>query len=414
MKIVILSDYFDDRGGAVGIAKAAAFGLKSFGHDVSVITTIQNKSLAGKRNENGIAVYPIYSNYNLFWRAYISLRNPQTVGEIKRIINKLKPDVVHAHNIHTHLSYHSLKIAKQSGAKVFLTAHDVMLFHYGKLVEFINLNDLSCPEKFNYKISIWQKIKRAGKTYNPLHDIIIRHYLKYVNKIFAVSNALKQALEDNDIKNLSVIHNGININNWRIEEKVIEDFKNKYDIKNKKVILFGSRFSGIKGQDLILEIMEKVLKFVPDTVLLIAGKTNETVKKLLILAEKMDIKKNIISPGWLSGDTFKAAYRASEVVILPSPYFDSFPLINLEAMACKKPVIATCFGGSREAVTDGETGYIINPFNIEEMAAKIVDLLKNSNKVRAFGEAGYERVKEKFNLEKMTQNYLSWYNKVSR
>ena len=66
MKIVILSDYFDDRGGAVGIAKAAAFGLKSFGHDVSVITTIQNKSLAGKRNENGIAVYPIYSNYNLF------------------------------------------------------------------------------------------------------------------------------------------------------------------------------------------------------------------------------------------------------------------------------------------------------------------------------------------------------------
>jgi len=80
-------------------------------------------------------------------------------------------------------------------------------------------------------------------------------------------------------------------------------------------------------------------------------------------------------------------------------------------MACRKPVIATYFGGSREAVKDGETGYIVNPFNIEELAEKIIYLLKNPEIAEKFGEAGYERVKEKFSLEKMMQNYLRWYEK---
>ena len=81
-------------------------------------------------------------------------------------------------------------------------------------------------------------------------------------------------------------------------------------------------------------------------------------------------------------------------------------------MACKKPVIATCFGGSREAVIDGETGYIVNPFNIDKLADKIIYLLKNSEVARKFGEAGYERVKKEFSSEKMIGDYLNWYGKI--
>ncbi|MDP2638727.1 MAG: glycosyltransferase family 4 protein [Candidatus Azambacteria bacterium] len=394
MKILILSDYFDNRGGAVGIAEAMARGLKQAGHDVSVIAADQDKSLTGKRNENGVNIYSIYSKYDLFWRAYISLRNPQTVGEIKRIINKLKPDIIHAHNIHTHLSYYSLKIAKQSGAKVFLTAHDVMLFHYGKLTE------------ANYKVSVWQQIKRAGKTYNPFRNIAIRYYLRFVDKIFAVSNALKNALNDNGIKNVEVVHNGIDASDWVMDDDVaIQNFKEKYNIQNKKIILFGGRLGWLKGGREICLAMENVVKAVPDAILLLIGKVDSEVKEILNFA---------VAAGWLSGDELKAAYHVADVVVTPSICFDSFPTINLEAMACSKPVIATCFGGSREAVLDGETGYIVNPFNIEELAEKITYLLKNPEIAKKFGEAGYERVKKEFNLEKMVENYLNWYKKISK
>ncbi|KKS73718.1 MAG: Glycogen synthase [Parcubacteria group bacterium GW2011_GWC1_43_61] len=412
MKIIILSDYFDNRGGAVSIAKTMAYGFKQMGHNVGVITTVQDKALAGQKIIDGVKIWSVYSNYNLFWRAYRSLYNPQTVKHIAKIIEEIKPDVVHANNIHVHLSYHALKIAQKSGARVFLTAHDVMPFHYGKLTEFINPNNLSCPEKFNYKISVWRQIKRAGKTYNPFRNLIIRYYLEYVDKIFAVSGALKNALNDNGIKNVEVIHNGIDVSAWAVNEAAIEVFKEKHNIRNKKVVLFGGRLGWLKGGREICLAMKKVIETIPNAVLLLAGKIDEEVKEILDFADKLGINKNIIAAGWLSGGELKAAYNVADIVTAPSICFDSFPTVNLEAMACKKPVIATCFGGSREAVIDGETGYIVNPFNIDKLADKIIYLLKNSEVARKFGEAGYERVKKEFSSEKMIGDYLNWYGKI--
>ncbi len=399
MKILILSDYFDERGGAVGIAKTMAYGLKQAGHDINVITIVQDRVLAGQKMVEGVKIWSIYSKYNLFWRAYISLYNPQTVKYIAKIIEEIKPDIVHAHNIHTYISYHALKLAKESGAKVFLTAHDVMLFHYGKLTE------------VNYKISVWQQIKRAGKTYNPFRNIIIRYYLKYADKIFAVSSALKDALSDNGIKNVEVVHNGIDSSMWAVNSAAIQTFKEKYNIQGKKVILLGGRLGWLKGGREICLAMKNIIKVVPNAILLLAGKIDEEVKEILNFATSLGIDKNIIAIGWLSGDELNAAYHVANVVTTPSICFDSFPTVNLEAMACKKPIIATCFGGSREAVVDGETGHIINPLNIEELSEKIIYLLKNPEIAIKFSEAGYERVKKEFNLEKMIQNYLHWYEK---
>jgi glycosyltransferase involved in cell wall biosynthesis len=81
-------------------------------------------------------------------------------------------------------------------------------------------------------------------------------------------------------------------------------------------------------------------------------------------------------------------------------------------MACKKPVIATCFGGSKEVVLDGQTGYILNPYNTKLMAEKIIDLIKNPAKARTFGQAGYERVKNEFSLEKQAKRTMEWYQRM--
>lgn len=426
MKIVILSDYFDNRGGAVGVAKALAFGLKKLGHDVSVITTAQNKTntsiilplrgisrwetIMEVNGNEQIPVYYIYSDYNLFWRSYICLYNPQTIKTIEKIFADLKPNIVHAHNVHTHLSYYSLKLAKKSGAKVFLTTHDVQSFHYGKLTEFVNPKNLSCPEKFNYKISAWQQIKKAGKTYNPFRNFIIRRYLKYVDKIFAVSEALKQALEDNGISNITVVYNGIDADSWQVDDAKIEEFKKKYKLEDRKIILFGGRISKANGMTMMVA-MRKIAETVPQAVLLVAAKIDKAAENMIKTARDWRIADKIIVSGWLAGDELRAAYWSSNVIVVPSVYMDSCPLINMEAMACGKPVVATCFGGGREIVLDGETGYIVNPFDIDAMADKIIDLLQNPEKAIAFGEAGYERIKTKFNLDKMVNDYLCWYNK---
>ena len=410
MRILILSDSYATGGGAAQIARLMAKGLQNRGHDILVVASVQDRTSAGFKIIDGIEVYKIYTDYDLFWRAYRGLYNPPAIKEIKKIINNFKPDVVQAHNIHSYISYHILKIAKKSGAKVFLTAHDVQLFHYGKLVEFINPEDLTVPKNFDYKISAWKQMKRYSKTYNPLRNIIIRHYLKYVDKIFAVSNALKEALSQNGITNIAVIHNGIDVDEWQIDKNNTEEFKKKYGFVGKKIILFGGRLSETKGGSEIILAMEKVAKEVPDARLLVMGEIDDYANYMINLAAKLGIRDKLIFTGWLMGESLKSAFNVCDIVAVPSVCFDSFPTVNLEAMACHKPVIATCFGGSREAVLDGETGYIVNPYDTGKLSSKIIFLLKNPSEVSRFGENGYERVKTEFSLDKMISNYLSFYD----
>ena len=387
-------------------------GLKKSGQEINVLTTVQDKKEVGQTDFQGVKIIRIYSRYHERWRGYLSLCNPQTVGRVKQIIKDIQPDVVHAHNIHRHLSYYSLKIAKKYSQAVFLTAHDVMSFHYGKLDEFINCDNPFIPEKFDYKISPWRQIKRFKKRYNPLRNIIIRHYLRSADKIFAVSGALKDALEQNGFKNVAVIHNGINIDEWQIDNSRVKEFKKEYNLLGQKIVFFAGRLNRFKGGEKIIEAMELVAKKMPESILLIAAKKDDYLEKMTALAKEKGVKT--IITGWLEKDELKAAYHVADLVATPSLCLDTFNLVNLEAMACHKPIVGTCFGGVSEVIKNGTTGHIVNPLNINDFAAKILDLLIDEKKAQEFGESGFKRAKENFSLEKQVKETLSWYGRYAK
>jgi len=414
MKILFLQDDFPPYsfGGAGVVAFNLAEGLQKLGHQIYVITTVQDKTMAGKLDYQGLTIFRIYTKYHERWRAYLSLYNPQTIKQVKKIIKQISPDVVHVHNLHYYLSYACLKIAKKYSRAVFLTAHDVMLFHYGKIVESINPNDLSIPKTLYYKISPGQLIKRYKKRYNPLRNIIIKYYLKYVDKIFSISHVLKDALLQNGIKNIEVIHNGIDEVQWQVSDEKLNNFKKKHNLFNKKIVFFGGRLSDLKGGEKIINAMEIVTEQISDAVLLVAGRKDNYTQKMLKLAKSKNV--SLILTGWIDGNDLKSAYQSSHIIVTPSIYLDPFNLINIEGMACKKPVVGTCFGGTPEIIVDNKTGYIVNPFDTKTMAEKIIDLLKNPDKAGKFGQAGYNRVKQEFSLEKQVNEHLEFFDKFNQ
>ena len=71
----------------------------------------------------------------------------------------------------------------------------------------------------------------------------------------------------------------------------------------------------------------------------------------------------------------QCAYAAADVFVTPSICFDTFGLVNLEAMRYAKPVVASCFGGLPEVVVDGETGFIENPFDVQAFSDRLRILL---------------------------------------
>ncbi len=412
MKILILQDDFPpyEFGGAGVIANLIAKGFVNNGHEVFVITTVQEKKLEGEFNENGLKIYRIYGKYNEKFRQYLSIYNPFVVSKIKRIMSEIRPDVVHAHNIHYHISYHSLFLASRYAKKVFLTTHDVMSFYQGNFSKFIDKNKLDCPTEFDYKVSVLDLLLLNRKRYNPFHNLLVKFYLSFVHKIITVSSALKEALAQNGITNTTVINNGIDIGSWNVPDGVLANVKESLGLNNSEFILFGGRLSGAKGGDSILRALKIIVNERPNAKLLIFGRGGSYIDKIYERADELKIRQNIYFAGWHGEGELKKYYGISNVVVVPSLIFDSFPTVNLQAFASKKPVVATCFGGSRELVSSGENGYIVNPFNVQILAEKISDLLSNKEKAKEFGLNGYNLVSKKYTLEIMVNNYLDLFN----
>ncbi len=400
MKIAILQDDFPPRhvGGSGIVAHQMAMEYLRQGHEVLVVTAVQDKDFEGAYTLDGLVVKTIFSSYPIEFRAWLSLWNPMVSSKLQSILYGFQPDIIHIHNIHIHLSYFSLRIARKTGAKVFLTLHDAMSFHYGKLVEFINLDNPSCNST-HYKISAWQQIKKYRKSYNPFRNIVIRHYIKYAHRIFAVSNVLREALKQNGITRVEVMRNGIRRNDWEVDATEVQEFRKNLNLDGKKIILFGGRLSALKGGEQAVRALADIVKDVPNAYLMVIGKENAYARTMQLLARSLNIENHILFTGWLSGNQLKAAYHATDVVWVLSLYLDPLVLFNLEAMACKKPVIGTCFGGTKEVVENGKTGYIINPYEVGEIVSKTTSILNNSRTAEILGNAGYQRVESEFSLE---------------
>jgi glycosyltransferase involved in cell wall biosynthesis len=368
---------------------------------------VRESSQAGETVEDGIAVHRLRAGYPDRWRSWISLWNPQTVPEVGRLLRAMRPDVVHAHNLHHHLSYQCLSLAKGTGAKVFLTAHDAMLFHYGKLSEFIDPSKPACLPHPDYRVTAWQQIREYRFYYNPIRNAVIRRSLKNVDGIFAVSDALKEALERNGIAGAEVLHNGIDADRWLERPTETEAFVSGHGLSGRRVVLCSGRMNASKGLDKLIEAMRIVKRTMPEAMLVVGGGKE--------FGRRTDTKADdAVFTDWLAPEAMRSAIHASAVVAVPSIYLDPFPTTTLEAMACGKPVVSGCLGGSKEAVTDGVTGFVVDPFDVSALADRILKLLADRTLAARRGAAGLARIRAEFSLQGQVEATLRRYRSASR
>lgn len=416
MKIVFINDKFPpDVTGVGNYVFNLAKKMKELGQKIEIISATKDKEKEGREKYDGITVNRVYSPPFHYLRNYISIYNPHTVGKITMLLKEIKPDVCHFFNIHESISYYLLKKSSRISKSTFWFARDVMSFSYNKLTHFIYADkSLAIPQKIDYRLSYFDLIKQAKKSFNPFRNILIRHYLSYSDGILSVSEALKEAMRQNGIENnINVSYSGVDIGDYNIGNEEILEFKQKYGLINKKIIFIGGRLTGEKGTKQAIEAFNIILAKYPNAILYLAAKKDNYTTEILDYAQKSGInEEKIILSDWLTNREMKIVLSASDIILNPSLCLDAFPKINLEAMAAKKPVVATCFGGTPEVVSDGVTGYIINPLDINLMAEKILELLQDEARARSFGEAGYNRVRDEFNLEIKARELVDFYKSV--
>lgn len=201
-----------------------------------------------------------------------------------------------------------------------------------------------------------------------------------------------------------IVYNGIEIDEYAPSIDGVS-FRRQHCIPE-EVPLVGivGRLRPWKGQDRFLRVLARVREKIPETWGLVVGGAPFHVndgypQRLYLLASKLGLGSQVVFTGHLTD--VRPALAAMDVFVHPGDP-EPFGLVNIEAMAMGKPVVAFAHGALPEIVVDGETGLLVPPGDEDAMAEAIWTLLQNPAQRSALGNAGRERVQEYFTAHRMT------------
>jgi glycosyltransferase involved in cell wall biosynthesis len=355
------------------------------GHKVGLLTG-SVEGVRGRDNYKGIDIYrtPLLDLNWLVQRGLEGLEDEITKA-YSDFFDEVKPDIVHAHNMHYFSENHARILDAMTQAKgipMVLTAHNIwddMLFL--KLTRHIN----------------WT------------HIIAVSHYIK--------SELIGTGYEESKI---TVIHHGIDTNIFHPRVNPERMYKKFPELKGRKVIFHPARMGLAKGCDVSIKAINLVKDMFPDVILVLAGTRNiidwelsqqKDIAYFLDLVKMFNLE-DLVFIDVYPLDEMPEMYSLSQVCIYPSSVPEPFGLTMLEAMGCAKPMIVTDMGGMPEVIRDEINGFVIKVKDFETLASRIENLLANKRISERLGRTGRQMVTTHYTKEIMTKSHLDVYEEV--
>ena len=169
-----------------------------------------------------------------------------------------------------------------------------------------------------------------------------------------------------------------------------------------------------KGHGVFLKAAQRVFERIPDARAFIIGaaphRTKEYEDELLALAKELGIADRVVFTGFRND--VPDMLRLLDVVVHASVNPEPFGRVIAEAMAMKRPVIASSAGGPTEILEDGRTGFLVAPGDDEALAERIVALLLDPALAKRIAEAGYEDARKRFSADVHSQRMQQIYEMV--
>jgi len=399
MKILQINKFHYIKGGSERVFFDTIKILEKAGHQVSVFSMEDKLNLSSKYSNYFVKNIDYYKKQGLLDKISTAIDfvwSSDAKVNLEKLIKKEKPDIAHLHNFTHQLSPSILSVLKKHNIPVVQTLHDYQLI---------------CP---NGRLFTQNKIcERCKKTkfYNAIiHKCLYDSYAGsalgcldlYLQRIFttnkeridlfiAPSKFMKKKTKDWGIKN-KIVHLRYSLD--------LKDFQP--NPTPGKYLIFVGRLSSEKGLFTLL----KAMKNLPKVQLKIVG-TGPIEKDLKDFTKKKGLK-NVEFTGRKTGQSLKNLISKSRVVVVPSEWYENYPVAVLEAKAMAKPVLGADIGGIPEQVKDGKTGWLFKSGNVKDLTEKIQVIYFDDEKIEKAGLAARKSV-EKQNSE---QKYLESLEKI--
>ena len=302
---------------------------------------------------------------------------------INMVSDPIDSDIVHTHTWYTNFAG---ALAKQVyGCKLVATVHSLEPLRPWKREQL----------GAGYTLSSW--MEREG--------------LQACDAVVAVSEEMKRdILKVYRIPTgkVHVIHNGVDPEKYRPGDGTASLVK--FGI-SKPYVFFVGRLTRQKGIFDLIDAMD----YVPEgTTLVLATGKPDTPEIEEELRRTVGRTAKVVWINQMLGDSdLVNLYNGAAVFACPSIY-EPFGIINLEAMACETPVVATRVGGIKEVVVDRETGLLVRPGDPAQLGKAIAKILENPALARRLGKAGRRRVLKQFTWDRIAEKTLRLYRSLTR
>ncbi|MCD4670148.1 MAG: glycosyltransferase [Actinomycetia bacterium] len=397
LKILVLSDYSFVKGGAEQVAIASAIGLSKKNHEVIFFSAVgpvsEELKSSGLKEVICLDQSDILDNPSRIKAMISGIYNFSAVKELKRLLLRWKPDIIHMHGLSKALSWAPILAAGSFKIPVIYTIHDYGLlcpnlgiynFKTQKICDYYKKGCLiKCMATDCDKRSYGQKLWRWSRY------IITAKLFKFdkrVSAFIAVGSFIKSFFSENlrTKKQIRLIYNPVDIK--KIINLPDETVKRNGPVK----FLFAGRLSSEKGIELLLGAIKEVraeLIIIGDGELMPLCKevSRETGGRVKVL-------------GYQDRQSVFYNMRSCDCLVLPSKWLDPAPLILAEAGYNGLPCIVADHGGLSEFIKPGINGIYFEPGNMSSLKKVMMEIVKNPQLLMPLKKNSKEII-QKMNLD---------------
>lgn len=398
MNILHICDWYIPIGGAEKLLFDTLNVLEQNGHtNIVVFNDNPNQQPTGKRAEYAVQ----HLEFFVYFHPGSSLLARQAIPKIKEIIAKHRPDVCHIHNFQN--PYITEFLLKE--LPCVRSVHDPRLYCF--------TNWRLLPDKSICPYALGPECVRQGCLSSGLnaetdfdrnaHWVLKHHELhKSMPVLICESRAQIDCMMQNGFRQEQIawLPNGTPVK--PLSE--VRAFNRKHFIETERIVLFVGRASYEKGIHVLVEACRHV-KSNCKVVIITAG---PLLEEICVLAAEFPHLIEVI-PG-LPYEVTREYYARSSVVVIPSVWLENFCLVGIETFANIKPVIGSRIGGIKDWLKDNETGWLFNPGDSKDLAAKIDAAFADPERLQRMGEAAYQRVRTYYNQDLYVARLLEIYD----
>jgi glycosyltransferase involved in cell wall biosynthesis len=360
-----------EQGGSERLALQLVRQLHESGHCRVRLACLQNNgSLRDEADRLGLGEIPEYPLTSFYDRNFVT-----QLRRLARFLKENEIDVIHTHDFYTNIFGMTAAAMARVRARVAYKG-----------------------ETDGFRTSTQKRLERGA--------------FRLTHRVVANSDAVRKQLIREGVAAEKVVkhYNGLDLK--RVET---QSGSTRADIlamlalpKRRLVTIVANLQHAVKDHPMFLRAASRVRVAVPDAAFIVAGE-GALMEGLRALAAQLGLEHDVFFIGRC--ERIAELLSVSEVCALSSTA-EGFSNAILEYMAAARPVVVTDVGGAREAVIEGETGYIVSAGDDEQMAVRMIELLRDPKRARAMGEQGRLVVEEKFSCERHLANTLELYSKL--